>query len=345
MMKFISKSRIILGLLGVLLSGYAYGNIFTSRADLTWSLDGGSTRCNCTPGNADVLIIKHVMRVNLGNFSGSITVEAGGVLSVPTPVSFLAESIIDIQLGGSMNLAAPLRNSSGSFRIDGLVILDAPFVNLADITLSGSGKIVCNAQFVNQLSGGINGDATKGCVGGFISLPVVLLNFNARLKGKQVVLSIQTEGESKSSTHTFIERSTDAQTFEVIARFEEKKGVDKLHTYNVIDNNPPAGTVYYRICRRNKYSISHYSSIVSVKVNAELLQVYPTLCNGRELYVKGLTTKSYQMYMYDQKGVLVVQKKVKNEGNILANKTLKPGLYFIRVFPGSFKQRIVVYSF
>lgn len=82
-------------------------------------------------------------------------------------------------------------------------------------------------------------------------LPITLLNFEARAENENVMVTWYTGSESEIDSF-IVERSTDAKTFEEIARVKATGGENKLTAYAVLDKKPTQSLAYYRLVPSNK---------------------------------------------------------------------------------------------
>jgi hypothetical protein len=109
-----------------------------------------------------------------------------------------------------------------------------------------------------------------------MSLPVTLLNFNASLSNKEVLLrwAAATEFNNK---YFEIERSTDHRNYYSIARIKGAGNSNMLNEYTSIDRAPRAGINYYRLKQTDADGNYTYSKVIAVNYggNRNSLSIYP----------------------------------------------------------------------
>jgi hypothetical protein len=107
------------------------------------------------------------------------------------------------------------------------------------------------------------------------SLPVSLVDFNARRYGKVNNLSWNTLQEFNSS-HFIIERSTDGRNFAAIGKVKATGNSSSTRHYSFTDQSPVKGINYYRLQMVDIDNSAKYTPIRSVKnIGALDLSVFP----------------------------------------------------------------------
>lgn len=117
-------------------------------------------------------------------------------------------------------------------------------------------------------------------------MPIELLSFNAIYDDGDVLLNWATASETNNDYFT-IERSIDANFFEPIIIIKGAGNSNKKIDYSTIDNNPPLGTIYYRLKQTDFDGSYKNSDIVGVKTNkdVEKMQVDQPFFDGSKLKV------------------------------------------------------------
>ncbi len=134
--------------------------------------------------------------------------------------------------------------------------------------LGGSGSM--ETDWVSSFSPfGFGGDG-----GG--ALPIKLVSFDAVLNGNVVETKWITELEINNAYFT-LERSTDVETWEEVARVDGAGNSTNILTYEKADVNPKIGTTYYRLKQTDFDGQFAYSNIVPVTVEGvkSNFTVYP----------------------------------------------------------------------
>ncbi|RPD49697.1 T9SS C-terminal target domain-containing protein [Hymenobacter sediminis] len=146
----------------------------------------------------------------------------------------------------------------------------------------GDGRLV-NSYAVGLLARGnaiqITYDPTTACATTppvvLQPLPVELVRFGAALRGQAVAVSWETALERNSAYFT-VERSLNARSFEPIGRVAAAGNSTATRRYSFTDDEPAAGTAYYRLHQVDINGESAYSPVVPVLNTAPLSGVvYP----------------------------------------------------------------------
>ncbi|WP_428657221.1 T9SS type A sorting domain-containing protein [Runella sp.] len=107
------------------------------------------------------------------------------------------------------------------------------------------------------------------------TLPVHLISFKSETQATTIELTWQTSEEINNS-HFEIEKSSNAQTFEVIGRVIGKGTGNVKQVYSYTDIFPTSGLNYYRLKQVDFDGKFEYSRIVSAKFNGEgIFKAYP----------------------------------------------------------------------
>jgi pimeloyl-ACP methyl ester carboxylesterase len=162
------------------------------------------------------------------------------------------------------------------------------------------------------------------------SLPLSLLNFNAILSNKQVLLNWQTTQEINTS-HFIIERSTNGADFSSIGKVIASGNSSATKNYSYIDDKPISGTNYYRLKMVDLDGQFIYSKIIAVKNDASnLLRIYPNPAN-EILYVQANEDNDLTaLQIFDAGGRKLKEEKVVLNGNATHSiniKDLPKGVY------------------
>ncbi|MES2732735.1 MAG: T9SS type A sorting domain-containing protein [Bacteroidota bacterium] len=228
--------------------------------------------------------------VNGGNWStpATWTLSNGAASRVPA-----AGDIIEIPVNKTVYLTNSVSFASGTTVLNIKGTLD--YSNSTDLSLSNlstvniyktggsSGNITGgngNSHLYineNQIWKGDNGHtyfvapATCSAGGCFsnITLPIRLVSFTARTTAKGVELSWITAQEENNAFFT-IEKSTDAATFTTVQKVKGAGTSSERLSYQTIDQNTPAGLIYYRLRQTDLNGESSVSKIVSVNNDSQM---------------------------------------------------------------------------
>jgi hypothetical protein len=109
------------------------------------------------------------------------------------------------------------------------------------------------------------------------TLPVTLLEFSAKMEDAKIKL-LWTTSEEKNSDHFEIERSGDGINFSRVVSVPANNNSGSLINYEVFDNNPPSGMIYYRlkiVDRDGKYEYSRIVSVYNSEEDLHVTDIYP----------------------------------------------------------------------
>ena len=110
-----------------------------------------------------------------------------------------------------------------------------------------------------------------------VSLPVELLDFNAELQDKNVLLTWQTASELNNSDFD-IEWSTNGISFEKIGQVQGAGTTNDITFYDFLHTSPALGLNYYRLKQSDFDGKFEYSEIIQVTIeqsNHSTINVYP----------------------------------------------------------------------
>ncbi|MCC7402669.1 MAG: T9SS type A sorting domain-containing protein [Chitinophagaceae bacterium] len=161
-------------------------------------------------------------------------------------------------------------------------------------------------------------------------LPVSLLDFNATVEKAKVKLTWKTAIELDND-HFTVERSFDGNSWEVVKNIPGAKNSTTLQSYECYDENPYAGTAYYRLKQTDIDGKFTYSGVREVKMtdaNSNTIFAYPNPNTGSTLNFKGITDPSKVLLtVHDASGSSVFS--VALTSNSVEIPSLKPGLYLV----------------
>lgn len=150
----------------------------------------------------------------------------------------------------------------------------------------------------------------------FVPLPVEVLSLQAKVVNQnQVQLDWVVANESRLAYYG-IERSTDGQKFEEIARVEARNSGETVAAYYHIDSAPRRGVNYYRLRQEEKDGKVSYSKVVAAEVKGEArepgnMSVYPNPNVGSEVFVMlpHADINAVTLRVYDMRGRLIKEVK------------------------------------
>ena len=163
------------------------------------------------------------------------------------------------------------------------------------------------------------------------TLPVELKSFDLHKVEEGVLLDWTTATETNNDYFS-IERTLDGENVETIAYVDGAGNSNILRSYNYVDNNPPTGTVYYRIRQTDfdgKTEAFDWKSIIIDK--KDVLKLYPNPVSNNVLNLKyGDYNGEGLIQIYDLQGKLVYSQSIYfNNGLSKLQLSIKSGYYFI----------------
>jgi lipopolysaccharide export system protein LptA len=167
-------------------------------------------------------------------------------------------------------------------------------------------------------------------------LPVELLSFNATCENDQIALTWQTASEHNSS-HFEVEKSRDGETWGMIGQQAAAGNSNELLTYQFVDEEKNAGTIYYRLNQVDVDGKNEYFGPVAVNCEKNDFEA-TTLPNPSSEYfflkVNSDKVQKSSMTLKDMKGQILLHEylDLKQGINILQlQPILSTGIYFIEI--------------
>lgn len=168
-----------------------------------------------------------------------------------------------------------------------------------------------------------------------ITLPPVLLSFDAIINDKKVELTWASTLEKSSNFYT-LEKSKDAVNFEKLTTIRSFGNNSNLINYFDIDYIPYSGVSYYRLKQVDPNGVILSSRIVSVnyRFGDNGLEIFPNTVEDRTGTIYGSDNKEVLVVLRDYKGVESYSKVIidnKNEAIFSSEteRTLDNGTYLI----------------
>ncbi|HNQ69652.1 MAG TPA: T9SS type A sorting domain-containing protein, partial [Bacteroidales bacterium] len=179
-------------------------------------------------------------------------------------------------------------------------------------------------------------------------LPIELLSFDANVKNDYVITEWTTASEINNDYFT-VERSTNAQDFEIVEIISGAGNSNQVINYSLTDVNPYSGISYYRLKQTDFDGVYSYSNIVAVKIVSKNELTLTAWQNGSNLFLSLISDIIGQLKIeiFDCTGKLVLQKSdfiENNESIIQLDKSgFMPGMYIIRLTLGSSQKSVKVF--
>jgi predicted RNA-binding protein with TRAM domain len=167
-------------------------------------------------------------------------------------------------------------------------------------------------------------------------LPVELLSFNATCENDQIALTWQTASEHNSA-YFEVEKSRDGETWGVIGKQAAAGNSNELLTYQFVDEEKNAGTIYYRLNQVDVDGKNEYYGPVAVNCEKNDFEAttLPNPSNGNFwIKIQSNETSSAIIKLIDIKGNSILMNEINiQEGINLYHITnlLESGMYFIQI--------------
>lgn len=166
-------------------------------------------------------------------------------------------------------------------------------------------------------------------------VPVKILHFFGEISNNAAVLNWQTTNEI-NSREFIIERSTDGLHFENIGIVAATGNNLQNSRYSFIDNNIPAGRLFYRLKTLDHDGKSDYSTVITLSYSKDRFTFYVLPNPASDLIAvqfKGLLELDTEVKLYNMEGKLIQQTNI-NKGQTIAYfniETLYAGTYIVRI--------------
>lgn len=188
----------------------------------------------------------------------------------------------------------------------------------------------------------LNWDAVASCDGAYTyattyqttlnsllaSIPVELLNFQAKPLSKTVKLHWQTASELNAD-YFEVERSIDGKNFDKIGQIKAFGNSSALKNYEFTDNQPSNGTNYYRLRQIDFDRKTQLSPIVAVNFSSlSPLNVFPNPVS-HTLIINGKIIGNY--YVFDVFGREILRGLLSENQTSIDVSPLVSGVYFLKI--------------
>jgi Secretion system C-terminal sorting domain/G8 domain len=219
------------------------------------------------PGDKDIIVIQagHSIELNKDLTFKNITLRVIGILSLNNgrSLNLNSGSIINVISGGRIRSQKPSDQSAiylaGAAKFRGTKVFNSNW---------GAG-VINGLAYATSTTGNIDLLGT-----GFIfgNLPAVWQDFNLfRTSDNQVQMVWVTSHET--GTRIFnIERSRNAQTWDLIGEIESPGSPGSQNIYNFVDSDPGYGIVYYRVKEIDPDGLYKFSSVRSLRMDASIVE-------------------------------------------------------------------------
>lgn len=198
---------------------------------------------------------------------------------------------------------------------------------------------VPNSQYFIQFDG-VNENQCSFNVGFTASaLPVELLNFEAEVQQKQVLLHWQTASEQNNAFFD-IERSNDGVHFESIGSQPGNGTTKEVHNYSFIDEKPLLGMNYYRLKQNDIDGNFEYSKIISEDFKPKIsFEISPNPTNDKIL-VKRSSFEEGILTLFNAQGQAILSEQLFNKESFMEISLgeIPKGVYFLQLEESGIKK-------
>jgi hypothetical protein len=161
------------------------------------------------------------------------------------------------------------------------------------------------------------------------TIPVEMTSFTAKKVGTANKLAWQTATEI-NNYYFDVERSNDGATFQNIGKVKGVGNTNTLSNYDFMDENPLAGTNYYRLQQVDVNGKTTTSKTVAVNANGKgSVKVFPTLATDK-LSVLTTSEKEEAYEIVNLVGQIVAQGRLTNSADVQISQLAK-GNYVLKI--------------
>jgi Secretion system C-terminal sorting domain len=162
-----------------------------------------------------------------------------------------------------------------------------------------------------------------------VVIPVEMTSFTAKKVGSANKLAWQTATEI-NNYYFDVERSNDGATFQNIGKVKGVGNTNTLSNYDFMDENPLAGTNYYRLQQVDVNGKTTTSKTVAVNANGKgSVKVFPTLATDK-LSVLTTSEKEEAYEIVNLVGQIVAQGRLTNSAEVQISQLAK-GNYVLKI--------------
>ncbi|PZF73518.1 T9SS type A sorting domain-containing protein [Taibaiella soli] len=162
-------------------------------------------------------------------------------------------------------------------------------------------------------------------------LPLKLLSFDAEKAGTSNNVS-WTTAEEKNVGHFEIERSADGANWNTIGIISVDAHETVTHSYSYQDQQPIAGTNFYRLKIVDQDQRFQYSQVVVIRQNASgvaSLHIYPNPAHAIATIELPADATGSELSVYNAVGVQIYKQSVTGQQTTISTENYAPAVYYI----------------
>lgn len=210
-----------------------------------------------------------------------------------------------------------------------------------------TGVVPSDFKFIwNNSNGTVTFDNLKiqGSIG---PMPVELVYFRASPAGAKVQMNWATNQE-KNARSFVVERSKDAELFEIIGTYAASGTTTQRKEYAATDQSPLGGTSYYRLRQVDEDGTQHICRTVSV-VRKDADVTWQVMGNpavsSRTITVEASQKMTYELFSKTGRAIPLQVQEMSSRQTILSSfEALESGVYVLKASAGgnSSSQRVII---
>jgi hypothetical protein len=200
-----------------------------------------------------------------------------------------------------------------------------------DCATATPASLLCNSASIQIEGPGIAAQTVTFSLPAGGPLAITLADFTAEAVKQKVKLGWSTVSEINNNYFT-VERSTDNAIWSVVKTIKGAVNSSSLLNYECFDDNPPVGTVYYRLKQADLDGKFAYSATRVVKfTTGNNIYAYPVPNTGNTINFKGIEQpKNIQLVLHDATGATLYNATLVSHAATLP--FIKPGVYTISLY-------------
>jgi hypothetical protein len=186
----------------------------------------------------------------------------------------------------------------------------------------------------------VNGDVLA------IILPVDIIYFKGHSENGRIVLEWET-GWEKNSREFVIERSSDMKDFTTIGTIAASGETTARTAYSFVDNDPAAGTSYYRLKLVDKdsgFTVCKPISVVNIQKALDV-QIAPNPASSQIITIMAADARNVSLSLHNSSGLSVPFRREDDTGGhirLLPFRPLPSGTYFVVYVKNGRKEHLKV---
>ena len=175
--------------------------------------------------------------------------------------------------------------------------------------------------------------SSKGSINSGETLPISLTSFTGKAVDKNILLNWNTASE-ENNNYFDIQHSADGKTFTSIGKVSGAGTSKVSKDYSYVDENPYAGTTYYKLVQHDFDGKTSESKVIGVasNISAACLSVYATSSDVKiTLSSPNRTTGTFEVFDIGGRRLSATSLAVnKGYNTISIPVSLQPGVHFVR---------------